>query len=65
MTGIPFVSVEKVSRTIILAATDPAPESHGAAYTIPDERQVIRIAHQEINDGVYLLLSNRVKRLMG
>ncbi|PAV18792.1 NAD(P)-binding protein [Pyrrhoderma noxium] len=65
MSGIPFVPVPKVAATIILAATDPSPESQGATYTIPDEQSVIRIAHQEIGDGVYKLLSDRVKRVMG
>ncbi|KAH8119060.1 NAD-binding protein [Phellopilus nigrolimitatus] len=63
MAGIPFAPMQRVAGAIVLAATDDAPNTHGAAYTIPDEREVFRIPPTEITEGVYGLLGSRVKRL--
>ena len=35
----------------------------GAAYTIPDDREVYRIPNTEISEGVYALLNNRVRNI--
>ncbi|EJD02822.1 NAD-binding protein [Fomitiporia mediterranea MF3/22] len=63
MAGIPLVPVPRIAGAILLAATDEAPESNGAAYTLPDDREVFRIPPVQINEGVYKMLNDRVKRL--
>lgn len=65
MAGIPFTPVPKIAGAIVLAATDGAPNTNGAAYTLPDERDVFRIPHVELNEGVYGLLQARAKRIRG
>ncbi|KAI5120349.1 hypothetical protein M0805_009424 [Coniferiporia weirii] len=65
MAGIPMAPVPRIAGAIFLAATDSAPDTNGAVYTVPDEHEVFRVPHTEITEGVYVLLSNRVKRLMG
>ena len=62
MTGIPMVPVERVAGAIFLAATDGEKNTNGAAYTLPDDREVFRIPPVEIDEGVYLLLKQRVLR---
>ncbi|KLO20319.1 NAD-binding protein [Schizopora paradoxa] len=63
MAGIPMVPVERVAGAVFRAATDKSPETNGAAYTLPDERQVYLIQDTNIDEGVYAMLSDRVKRI--
>ncbi|KAI5120352.1 hypothetical protein M0805_009427 [Coniferiporia weirii] len=65
MTGIPMVPVPRAAGAIFLAATDGAPDTNGAAYTLPDEREVFRISHPEINENIHALIASRVKRHWG
>ena len=62
MNGMPLSPIHRVAGSIVLAITDPDPRTHGAAYTIPDEREVFLIPHTELNDNVFSLLSERAKR---
>jgi hypothetical protein len=65
MTGIPFVPVPKVAGAVFLAATDAAPNTQGAVYTLPDENDVFRIPHMQIDGGFYEILNARVNRIFG
>ena len=63
MAGIPLVPVERVAGAVFRAATDKDPETIGAAYTLPDDRQVYLIKDTNIDEGVYGMLTERVKRI--
>ncbi|KAL5528531.1 hypothetical protein ACEPAF_7667 [Sanghuangporus sanghuang] len=63
LAGIPFVPTTRVAAAFVRAATDADTESNGAAYTLPDEREVYRIPHTSLNEGVYKMINDRVKRL--
>lgn len=63
--GVPFVPLSKIAGAVLLAATDKTPDTHGAVYTLPDEREVLRIPPPQINEGVYQIMNNRAKRLLG
>ena len=65
MTGIPFVPVPKVAGAVFLAATDAAPNTQGSVYTLPDEKEVFRIPHMQIDGGFYGILNERVARVFG
>ena len=54
-----------IAGAVLLAATDKAPDTQGATYTLPDEREVLRIPAPQINEGVYQIMNNRAKRLIG
>ena len=62
MAGIPMSPLERVVGALILAVTD-VKESNGSAYTVPDDREVYKIEHMEINEGVYKQLGDRIKTL--
>jgi len=62
MAGIPMVPVQKVAGAVFLAATDGEQGSNGAVYSLPDEKEVFRILPPRINEGVYRMLDERVKR---
>lgn len=55
--------VPKIAGAIVLAATDATPDTNGSAYTLPDEREVFRVPHVQLDEGVYKLVHNRVARL--
>ncbi|PAV23441.1 NAD(P)-binding protein [Pyrrhoderma noxium] len=63
--GVPFVPIPKIAGAVLLAATDKVPDTQGATYTLPDEREVLRIPAPQINEGVYQIMNNRAKRLIG
>lgn len=65
MSGIPFVPVSRVAGAIFLAATDATPNTQGATYSLPDEKEVFRIPHMQIDGGLYELLGARVNRVFG
>ena len=57
--------MNRVLGAVVLAVTDTLPGTNGAAYTIPDEREVFRIMPEQLNDGALELLANRAKRVNG
>ena len=61
LVGIPMVPIQRVVGTMVFAATDTEPGTTGAAYTLPDHRELLRIPHRELNDGVYEMMGNRVR----
>lgn len=65
MAGIPLTPVPRISGAIFLAATDATPDTNGAVYVLPDEGEVFRVPHVQLNEGVYALINNRAKRYIG
>ena len=65
MTGIPFVPVSRVAGAVFIAATDATPNTQGAIYSLPDEKEVFRIPHMQIDGGFYEVLNKRVNRVFG
>ncbi|KAL5513354.1 hypothetical protein ACEPAH_3753 [Sanghuangporus vaninii] len=63
--GIPLSPKYRVTGAVVLAVTDTLPGTNGAAYTIPDEREVFRIMPEHLNEGVFDLLAKRAKRVNG
>ncbi|KAL5531290.1 hypothetical protein ACEPAG_4167 [Sanghuangporus baumii] len=63
--SIPLSPMYRVAGAVVLAVTDTLPGTNGAAYTIPDEREVFRIMPEQLNEGVLDLLAERVKRVNG
>lgn len=64
LAGVPKAPIERVAGAILNAATDPDWSTSGAAYTLPDENEVFRISHQELEVGSYKLLNDRVSSFM-
>lgn len=62
LAGVPMVPISRVAGAMFLAATDEEPGSHGAVYSLPDEREVFRVPHVELNEGVYQIMNDRAKR---
>lgn len=63
MVGVPMVPIPRVAGAMVLAATDTESGTNGAAYTLPDHRELLRIPHHELNDGVYEIMGNRARTL--
>ena len=55
--------ITRIAGAIFLAATDEE-ETGGSVYTLPDEREVFRIPFEDVDQGVYKLLNDRVIRLV-
>ena len=43
LAGIPLTPVSRIAGTIVFAATDESPDSHGAIYALPDDRLCLRV----------------------
>ena len=56
LSGMPLTPVSRVVGTMILAATDEAPDSHGAVYALPDDKVCLRIPPDLLNLENSLLL---------
>ena len=63
LAGIPMVPLSRISAAIFLAATDGTEGTNGAAYTLPDDREVYRIPLNELTEGVYGMLNKRAERI--
>ncbi|TDL26316.1 NAD-binding protein [Rickenella mellea] len=63
MAGIPLTPVPRIAGAIFLAATDKEPDTNGAVYSLPDDREVFQIPNVQLNEGVYTLINNRSKRI--
>lgn len=59
LAGLPLTSVPRVAGAIFYAATDPDPETSGAAWLLPDDGPVIKIMKEEFKLGVYALVDQR------
>lgn len=64
LAGLPLVTVDRAAGAIFLAATDESPDAQGALYTLPDERQVLRVPHRKINDEMYNIMEARLLRVV-
>ena len=62
--GLPKAPVERVAGAMFLAATDTDPDTNGAVYCLPDEREVFLIPYIDLQDGLYKLLKKRVDRVI-
>jgi len=62
LAGLPLATVERAAAAIFLAATDE-PATHGAIYSLPDEREVFRIPQTCVDDEMYAALNQRLNRV--
>jgi len=65
IAGLPKTPASRVAGAMFLAATDDDPDSNGAAYTLPDDGEVVRVDNMRLTEGVYKLLDARVERIIG
>ncbi|KAH7107999.1 NAD(P)-binding protein [Auriculariales sp. MPI-PUGE-AT-0066] len=63
LAGVPFANIKRASGAALAIATHPDPQSNGCVWTVPDEKTVFRMTRDEMNQGGYKLLMDRVKRL--
>ena len=55
-----MTSVPRVGGAIFYSATDPDPETNGAAWLLPDDGPVVKVVKEEFKLGVYALVDQRV-----
>jgi len=65
LAGIPLTPVERVAGAIFCAASDPDMGTSGCAWVLPDDGYVIRLEKEQLKEGVYKMLDERVKRISG
>jgi NAD(P)-dependent dehydrogenase (short-subunit alcohol dehydrogenase family) len=63
VAGIPLTPVERIAGAIFYAATDPEPGTSGSAWMLLDDGPVFRLDREELKEGVYGIINQRIKRL--
>lgn len=59
-----MLSAESAGATVY-SATDPDPETHGCPWLLPDDGPLYLIKKEELREGVYGMLTERVRRARG
>lgn len=63
LAGMPYSRMSAVAGAVVLAATDPDLSTNGSVYTIPDDKEVFRVDHKDLDlfdAGLYKQLGDRV-----
>ncbi|KAG6820819.1 hypothetical protein H0H93_011113 [Arthromyces matolae] len=64
LAGIPLVPVARIAGAIIHAATNPDPETNGAAFLLNDDGPVFMVPREEFKLGVYKMVDARSNMLL-
>jgi hypothetical protein len=48
---------------VVYSATDPRPSTHGCPWLLPDDGPLFLLEKEELREGVYKMLDDRLKRL--
>ncbi|KAF8256820.1 hypothetical protein EI94DRAFT_1693694 [Lactarius quietus] len=65
LAGIPLLPVPRIAGAIFRAATDPDKTTSGCPWVLPDDGPVIRVEKEALRAGVYDMLNNRIRRVVG
>jgi len=65
LAGIPLTPIERVAGAIFYAASDPDMGTSGCPWVLPDNGYVFRLEKEQLKEGVYKMLDERVKMVSG
>lgn len=64
LAGVPRTPVSRIAGAVFRAATDPDPATSGCPWMLPDDGPVLLLQKEDLREGVYEMLNNRVRRTM-
>lgn len=64
LAGVPRTPVSRIAGAVFRAATDPDPATSGCPWMLPDDGPVLLLEKEDLREGVYEMLNNRVRRTL-